>query len=175
MPEAIETALCLDDAVVWGALSQMGEARDPIVAEFSARLRDRKLYKCKDVRAMISHALETAGEDEEAQISRIDVCCNRVEQRLAEWTTREGGGRPRVLIDAAARSPYKSGRESAGPLDRINIRTDGGKLVDLKERSGVVAALRTFRLFRVYADGGDHQALEAIDAIVKGEIEQCQS
>lgn len=94
---------------------------------------------------------------------------------LAKWTNASVSGRPRVLIDVAARSPYKSGRESVGPLDRINSRTEDKELVDLKERSGVVAALKTFSLLRVYADGGDHKAHEAIDAIVKGEIEQCQS
>jgi len=174
-PEDIETALSLDDTVVWGALSQMAQAADPVVAEFSERLRDRKLYKCRDVRVEIAHALGPVGEDAEARDAKIDACCKGVERGLTDWLAGHAGGRPRVLIDAAARSPYKSGRESAGPLDRINIRTDSGELVDLKERSGVVAALRTFRVFRVYVDRDDHQAQKAIDAIVKGEIDKCQS
>jgi hypothetical protein len=42
--------------------------------------------------------------------------------------------------------------------------------VDLKEQSRVVAALKLFKLFRVYVSDTDSVAREAIDKIVKGEL-----
>ena len=87
-----------------------------------------------------------------------------------DWSFQNTGEVPRVLIDEAERSPYKSVEETKGPLDRINIRTTGGDLVDLKEQSSVVAALKLFKLFRVYVNDKDDAAREAVDKIVKGEM-----
>lgn len=55
-PEEIESALGLDDTIIWGALSLMVDAPDRCVAGLAARLRDRKLYKCVDVRARLAQA-----------------------------------------------------------------------------------------------------------------------
>ncbi|MCQ0094243.1 HD domain-containing protein [Roseovarius sp. M141] len=54
-PESLETALALDDTAVWGALQLLLEADDPILSEFSDRLLNRKLFKCYDIRAEITH------------------------------------------------------------------------------------------------------------------------
>lgn len=174
-PEKIDVALMLDDTVVWGALTQMSEATDRVVSEFSTRLRDRKLFKCHDIRTQIAHVLDPASENGDEKIDRIDRCCAGVEAKLTEWAAENGGGFPRVLIDHDVRSPYKSVNESKGPLDRINILTDGGRLVDLKERSSVVAALKAFKLFRAYTDGSDVAAREAIERVVREEIEKCRT
>ena len=80
-----------------------------------------------------------------------------------------------MLIDQDVRSPYKSIDRSKGPLDRINVRTDGGTLVDLKERSSVVAALKDYKLFRAYADRTDTEATTAIDRFIREEIELCRT
>jgi uncharacterized protein len=174
-PENIEVALTLDDAVVWGALTQMTEAKDPLIAEFSARLRDRKLYKCCDIRTKVTHVLDPKSHNSDEIIDKIDKCCASIEKKLAEWVVDNYVDRPRVLIDIDVRSPYKSVNESKGPLDRINVRTDGGELVDLKERSSVVGALKAYKLFRAYSDRSDAVAQDAMNRIVEGEIETCHT
>ncbi|MGA2795563.1 MAG: hypothetical protein ABSE69_18990, partial [Roseiarcus sp.] len=108
-------------------------------------------------------------------IEIIDKCCAGIGSKLAEWGANNGDGRPRILIDVDERSPYKPVGQSKGPLDRINIRTDHGKLVDLNERSSVVAALKTYKLFRAYADRTDTTAEDAVKRIVEGEIEICRT
>jgi hypothetical protein len=105
----------------------------------------------------------------------IDKCCAEVGKKIGEWTAAKSSARPRVLIDEGERSPYKSVNESKGPLDRINIRTDGGKLVDLKERSAVVAALKTFKLFRAYTSAEDRDAQEVVKEILDQEVKTCLS
>ena len=62
------------------------------------------------------------------------------------------GGIPLVLLDEASRSPYNAGRKSDGPIEQINVRTEGGSLIDLKQRSDVVAGLHEFKLMRAYFD-----------------------
>ena len=51
-PNDLEIVLLLDDSVVYGALSMMVEAVDPVISTLALRLRDRKLYKCFNVRAL---------------------------------------------------------------------------------------------------------------------------
>ena len=102
-------------------------------------------------------------------IAETDRRCINISEKLTEWTEHHSEEVPRILVDSAERSPYKSVGESKGPLDRINIRTSGNVLVDLKERSSVVAALKTYKLSRAYADGEDREAQEAIRRIVTEE------
>jgi HD superfamily phosphohydrolase len=173
-PEDIHVALTLDDALVWGALAQMSDANDSIVAAFASRLRDRKLHKCYDIRAQVSHALDPKGTNVDEAVEQIDKCCAAIGVKLTEWIDRKQSGVPRILVDYAERSPYKSVGQSKGPLDRINIRTSGDALVDLKERSSVVGALKTYKLFRAYFDRTDGEAQDAVTRISGEEIEACR-
>lgn len=174
-PEDISLALMLDDSVIWGALTQMSDANDPMISQLSGRLRDRKLFKCYDIRPQIAHALDSRSENTPDHIEAIDRCCSGVAGKLAEWVAVNSRECPRILIDNEERSPYKSVNESKGPLDRINILTEGGMLVDLKEKSSVVAALKTYKLFRAYADRSDSEAEKAVKQIVEGEIGKCRT
>ncbi|RWP38240.1 hypothetical protein [Mesorhizobium sp.] len=147
-PESTSAALNLDDSVIWGALPQLTESPDPLVSEFSKRLRDRKLYKCCDVRIEVAHLIDPKSDGGDEAVESIDKCCAAINEKLTEWSAKNGMFRPRFLFDDEKRSPYKPVSQSNGPLDRINIRTDGGSLVDLAERSNVVAALKTFKLLQ---------------------------
>jgi uncharacterized protein len=70
---------------------------------------------------------------------------------------------PRILVDEVERSPYSELTEDAkGPLDQINIRTEGNHLVDLAKRSNVVAELKTYKAFRVYHADDDDEAKSKI-------------
>lgn len=173
-PENIDIALNLDDTVVWGALSQMANARDPLTRDFSTRLRDRTLFKCFDIRSRISHALNPENLIDEDRVAQVDRCCASVNAKLVEWSSENSDPAPRVLIDEDVRSPYKSGAGLGGAAERINVRTDGGTLGDLKQHSRVVAALANFKLFRAYYDSNDEVARKAIDAIVTGEVDSCR-
>lgn len=76
-------------------------------------------------------------------------------------------------MDRDNRTPYKPVGVSKGPLDRINVQTSGGDLVDLNDRSNVVAALKVFELFRSYVDRDDAEAESSVQKIVEGEIGEC--
>jgi HD superfamily phosphohydrolase len=170
-PDQINYALALDDTVIWGALSLMAESDDAWISDFAARLRDRKLYKCIDVRAKIAHDKSDAA----ASSAEADIVCagirDEISKCLDEWSEKSPDKAPRVLIDEVERSPYRMLTEDTkGPLNQINIRTEGDHLVDLAKRSSVVAELETYKAFRVYHADGDEETRKAIIEIVDAGI-----
>jgi HD superfamily phosphohydrolase len=172
-PDKIDSALALDDTVIWGALSLMCDSGDECVRKLAERLRDRKLYKCIDVRATIAHSRG----DRAASLPQADTVCagirDEVAKCLEDWSSNSPDAPPRILIDEAERSPYKSlSRETHGPLNQINIRTEGNHLEDLAKRSNVVAALKTYKAFRLYHSDGDDEAKSKINQIIDAGIQK---
>lgn len=173
-PDDLEMVLSLDDTAIWGALALMCDAKDPLIGEFASRLRDRKLYKCVDIRALVTHEFDPDLTGETERLIKIETCCAMVNAKLTEWSNDNSKDVRRVLIDEAKRSPYKDAVGSKGPTERINVLTDGRKLIDLKQRSRVVASLTDFMLFRAYHDRNDSDASKNIYKIINGEVEACR-
>lgn len=169
-PETIDTALALDDTVVWGALPLLQESSDPLLAEFSDRLLNRKLFKCIDIRTRVTHKIDPKNTRAEQAVDKIDRCCVNVIIKLQEWEQANKGDVPRLLTDQAERKPYKAGGGTSGPTEQINVRTDGGALIDLKQRSEVVSALSVFKLTRVYHSRKDTAVVTVINEIIDGEV-----
>lgn len=170
-PEEIERALALDDTVIWGALSLMVDSDDKWISKFAQRLRDRNLYKCVDVRAKIAHDKGDAA----AASPEADTVCASVRDEIGkcldQWSVKYPDAPPRMLIDEVERSPYNRLTEDAkGPLNRINIRTEGDHLADLSDRSSVVAALKIYKAFRVYHADDDSEARQTISKIINAGI-----
>jgi HD superfamily phosphohydrolase len=166
-PEDIESALALDDTVVWGALSLMTDSEDECVKTLSRRLRDRLLYKSIDVRATIAH-----DKDDAAAVSaEADTVCANIQAEVTkcveEWTAKAPDAPPRILIDEAERSPYKELTEDKGPLNQINIRTEGDHLEDLSKRSNVVKELTTYKALRIYHAAEDEEAKGKVTEIMQ--------
>jgi hypothetical protein len=84
-----------------------------------------------------------------------------VSENSSEW--------PRILTDEANREPYKSFQQSKGPLNQIRIKTGTGSLVDLGDRSKIVAAIKPFRLFRLYLADAAEDASRFIETRSMGE------
>jgi HD superfamily phosphohydrolase len=165
-PDDPERLLQLDDTVIWGALPELSGATDPIIREVATRLRERRLFKCLDIRRKIEHDLDPSGSG--ARDDEISKCCVRVKESLAGRLTEQSEDRlPPILVDQTVRTPYKSGDRAKGVLDRISVRDDAGLIVDLQERSRMVAALRTFEVFRVYV--ADNAAADEVWRIVAEE------
>jgi hypothetical protein len=170
-PESIECALALDDTVIWGALSLMADAEDGCINTLARRLRDRKLYKCLDVRAKIARDKS----DIDAASAAADKVCESIKAEitkcLEKWSETEPAAAPRILVDEAERSPYNQMSEDRkAPLNQVNIRTEGGRLEDLSKRSDVVAMLGTFKSFRVYHAEDDQDTKKKLLEIMDAEI-----
>jgi len=169
-PEALETALALDDTVVWGALQLLKEAPDDLLSQFAGRLLGRKLYKCFDVRTAVTHACDPDNRQDEQDVEKIEKSCANVLLKLQDWQNEQGGIVPRLITDEAERKPYKTGGGGSGPTEQINVRTDGGQLIDLRQRSEIVRSLSVFKLTRVYHDASDDEAKSVIQGIIDGEV-----
>ena len=146
-PEEIENILNLDDTVLWGALSLMIDAKDLVIADYSKRLRDRKLFKCYDVIPMITSRLS----DDVSHGKHSEGIAVVLKKRLEDWIANNKKHSPHILLDFAKREPYKRFQDSKGPLNQILLNKGNGKLVDVATLSSVVAGIAPFVSLRVYA------------------------
>jgi HD superfamily phosphohydrolase len=165
-PEEIENILALDDTVVWGALSLMADARDPLVSDFARRLRDRRLYKSVDVLARLGGGF---GADPSG-IARLDRARVSIKEQTADWLSEQTDASHRILVDEDVREAYKTFQESKGPLNQIRIRTASGDLVDLGEVSKIVKAIEPFQFFRLYCAERDQEALDFVEQTIRREM-----
>lgn len=161
-PDQLDRMLALDDTVLWGALSYLADANDEAINNLARRLRDRQLYKCIDVRERLRTKL---GEDAKEEV--VEQACQKVDAKIAEWLASKYDVAPRIMTDKADREPYKRFQESKGPLNQIRIKSSSGELVDLVKRSKVVAAISTFKLYRVYVS--DDDARQFVDQTIDAE------
>lgn len=176
-PDEVENVLRLDDAVIWGALSMMADAEDKQIADFARRMRDRKLFKCIDVRHRVGIELgitnvdtnraEDVGEASGHDDARFERACEIVREKINDWSLSNPTETSRILVDQVERDPYKRFQESKGPLNQIHVRTSGGGLVDLGNKSAIVKAIRPFQAFRVYVAHEDDEAKALIEKLIQ--------
>ncbi len=167
-PSHIDSILPLDDTVIAGALTLLADAKDSAIRDFALRLRERKLYKCIDIRQRVSRELNL--DDSAISMKAVDRVCAVVKEKVDDWLSCNGADIPRILPDEAVREPYKQVQESKGPLNQIRIKTPTGELVDLGKRSEVVAAIQPFKLYRVYLRENDNKARQFIDETLMKEV-----
>ena len=165
-PSSIQAILNLDDTVIWGALPQMCEASDDATSELAKRLRDRRLLKSINIR---ERAMVVSGKTIDSD--RLDAICENIRGRIMEWLDNKKSDIPRVIWDSAEREPYKELKKDKGPLNQVRI-LDGDKLIDLKERSDVVRAIRKFKLTCAYIDSDDTEAKEFIVSAIGEEAKK---
>lgn len=150
-PSKLENALNLDDGVIAGALSMLEESSDKLLSNFSQRLRERRLFKCIEFDRTL-HAPEASDRE-------LVFIFERLKERVMDWLRGNcGNGLPRILIDDAARSPYKTFDEEKGLLNQIIIQDNNGNIVDLATKSNVVSGMRTYSFLRFYLEPSDNEA-----------------
>lgn len=168
-PGSINNLLELDDTVVWGAMTQLATAKDPLINDFARRLRDRRFYKAIDVREVVVEKLGVENPES------VDKVCAKIAAEIRAWPSKKDSGIPRVLQDEAVRVPYKEVQES-GPVNQIMVKpSKGSDLVDIGKRSEVLFGLRPFKLFRVYVRDEDEKAREFVGSIIRRETENGRS
>jgi len=164
-PDDNSLYLSLDDTTVWGALPLLVEGKDIIISDLAQRLRDRRLYRCFDVRTLVSQMLSTAGTDDaEALSAQLSA---KVVDRLQSWLLDNPTESHKLLIDKASRNPYKELQEAEGPLNQIRIREPlQNQLVDLRTRSAVIRAIKPLELWRIYIPRDDQHMHKVVDKAV---------
>lgn len=169
-PSQLDNMLALDDAVIWGAMSMMAEAKDKFVADMAARLLDRKLFKAIDVRQLVAAEINRRDVPDDQRHILIDRIAVHSKVAIQDEASEGGALQQRILIDEGVRSPYKKFSESKGPLNQIRIRVEGGQHVDLGERSPVVKAIEPFKFLRVYASDEDEESRSRVKAIIEEQM-----
>ncbi|MGB8259535.1 MAG: HD domain-containing protein [Terracidiphilus sp.] len=201
-PEALRCTLALDDAVIGGALSMMIDAEDALIRDFSRRLRDRKLFKCIDIRERIAEGIRSRTEKksrdpriakphdlhagttkrtnpdrkEKQRIDAVDRACKAAEERLLLFADEDAQAVPRILVDTVERSIYRQFEESKGPLNQIMMRRGFGddKPIDVASVSQVINAIAPFKALRVYMMDGDEKTKVTVEQIIEEEAKRCR-
>ena len=104
----------------------------------------------------------------------IDTCCESVLSNLQDVRQKMTGqdGVRAILLDKASRSAYNTDSGSQGPIERINVRTDGGPPMDLSQRSDVVKSIGDFTVTRAYHDPNKSGIKRRICDIVDKEVRE---
>jgi len=173
-PDKLENVLELDDAVFWGSLSMICDAKDDGIRGLALSLRDRKLPKCTDVRPNLTAKLASqpkTTEERKAHDQKLDRAEALIVERIKEWSSSNSRSSPRVLIDRESRHPYRRFQESKGPLNQIRIKT-AGQILDVADCSPIVASLETFKLCRLYSPESDSEAQAQIQKIITSAWEE---
>ncbi len=201
-PEDLACTLALDDSVIGGALFMMTEADDILISDFSKRLRDRRLFKCIDVRESLNERLRfkqikrlsrskktkavnpngiatnnlsSVAEDQKRNAA-VDRASKEVERRVAVWSEENSRDIPRILLDRTERSMYRPLEESKGPLEQIMMKhgTGSAKPVDVASISQVVRAIAPLKVLRVYHNESDKKAKLQIEQVIEEEANKCR-
>lgn len=171
-PDSLDCALELDDTVVWGALPLLEQANNPSISKLANRLRNRKLYKCLDIRTEILKSI--GGMDSAENGEKIDRLSKRIQIHIDDLAGETRDDTPRFLQDTATRPPYKKLQESKGPINQINIKSPSGDLVDLGELSKTVFSVEPFRLHRIYTQDDDDDGVKKLRSIIETEVKNDQ-
>ena len=176
-PEDLENFIDLDDTVVWGSLSLMEGGGDHVVKDLAKRLKERKLYKCFDIRSAVTGEIDPSNTQSDDSRFSIDRCCESICKSLeGDWQGRAGSGaKHHLLLDQAVRSPYKSPRGQRGPAGQINVKTQGGTLSDIGQHSDVISSLKVYKLARAYYNDENLDTLRFVKETVKREVQKFNS
>ena len=167
-PDLLEHALNLDDSVVWGSLAELCESKDGSISQLATMLRERRLPKAIDLRTVVTKEL---GDNAPIDLIEKSVLLSR--KALVELCDEQGTEVPQIWVDTSQRVPYKEFQEDTGPLNQILIRHNGG-LVDLKEVSPIVEAIRPFKLDRVYIPFPNDGLRTLVDETVKQKMKEAK-
>lgn len=173
-PESLDNALALDDAVFWGALSQLASADDEILKRLAVRLRDRLLPKYFDIRAFVEAALQPSRQEDaiarKERLARTKLICGNVLTAIEErYATTPIAERP-ILTDEYERSPYRRFDTGRAPMNQMHIRGAGASVLDMASVSAVVAGAEPFNICRAYLFQDDTVTKPMIENITRTEI-----
>jgi len=174
-PENVDRMIALDDTVIWGALAQLSDAKDPLISEFASRLWRRDLWRSIDIRGRVVSALSENPKLDKKRVNAIaDLACSDINVAL-EKVRDKSKDSPSILCDQAERVPYKRFDESKGMLNQILVRDADGTLVDLRTKSTVVDAIETFKLNRAYVRRGDDESVAKVEGIIRQGVDHAKS
>ncbi len=164
-PDSVEMFLRLDDSVVYGCLSSLAEASDPVIADLAIRIRDRKCYRCIDVSKIMAAKLERPDEADRDVRAEARKKALAATAQVAELVKERGilasslDETPAVLEDEALRTAYKQTIDERGKLSSIFLLGPDDKLHDLANISPVVDAVGEYRAYRLYVRDDDGEKL----------------
>lgn len=166
-PSKLDRVLELDDTVVTGALSMMACSDSAEISKFALMMRDRRLLECVDLRIELQRRSKLSEANSE-DLQKIDALVADIHQEISN---NGFDNSIKLYRDSYKRSPYKDVQQSKGPLNQIMVLEPDGKLVDLKQRSSVVSAIRSYKIDRYYLHREDEHSKNFLENLIKGKCD----
>ena len=152
-PDNIQNFLAIDDFTILGALPLMKNAKDKIIANFSARLLERKFYKCIDIKLKINEDNKEVWEEE----------CQKIKDRVVGFINGYKNDPAPVLFDSGYRPLYRKLEEK--DFEKIYYLKSNRKPEDLADFSKIIQAIKPFCFSRLYYDADNPSAKEFCEKV----------
>lgn len=162
----VEEMIALDDTTMWGAFEQMGDAKDPLISDFSRRLSHRRLFKCIDVRERLKSGTASPSSGKETSAA-LDNICEDLQEKINLWNQNNGQDPQKIILtDKVSRKTYKEASDKKGLNEHIRVKT-GDTIRSIDEVSSVVGAMQPFVAFRCYVASRECEAYHYVEMLLQ--------
>lgn len=154
-PDKIENILALDDTIIWGAIDQLKHSENRNISNLSARLANRKIFKCikKDIKSELLPRVSTPEEKTKLREAFTDL-----KRQVEAWNLAQRDNCDNlILFDELDRAPYKPALESKKASDRIWLQNNG-EMDLLENHSSFLQHVEPFWTARAYVSEADNEA-----------------
>ncbi len=150
-PNQRENVINLDDKVIRGALVNLMNSEDTIVADLAARFKNRQLPKAFDIREKVDRYF-LSDEFEDLDIGQREELIEKSVGKFlkhAKAYSLESDENKQFWFDSGSRVAYKAAGKKPGKLDTIQV-LKGGKILGIEKLSKVVNVAGVYKFDRVY-------------------------
>ena len=164
-PNNRENVLNLDDKVIRGALVNLMNSEDSVVADLATRFKNRQLPKAFDIRDKVDgyfldEEFELYSKEEREEfidesvgkfLKRAEAYSSKLEEEQQFW------------FDSGSRVAYKAVSKKFGKLDTIQVLKNG-KVYGIEKLSEVVNVAGIYKFDRVYLPFEDTETLNFLNS-----------
>lgn len=146
---SLDSYIRLDDAAIWATIGELTSSQDPAVSHLASRLRDRRLFKCRDIGALAaSHPDDSLLRFKKFLKAR---CGEMLGMSIVEDTAR---------LTAYTYHDF----DDRGAFQKVLIAQPGEmRPSDIATVSKIVDSIGEKKIFRVYA--ADDASLQMVDTL----------
>ena len=164
-PNNRENVLNLDDKVIRGALVNLMNSEDSIVADLATRFKYRQLPKAFDIREKVDgyfldEEFELYSKEEREEF--IDESVGKFLKRAEAYSSKLDEEQ-QFWFDSGSRVAYKAVSKKFGKLDTIQVLKNG-KVYGIEKLSEVVNVAGIYKFDRVYLPFEDTETLNFLNS-----------
>ena len=162
-----ENLINLDDEVIEGALVNLMDSKDTIVADLASRLKNRRLPKAFDIREKVEeyYQIDEFGDLTNEKRKELINKSVLIFKKQAEAYSLRLDEEKQLWFDSGSRVAYKSMSRKPGKLDTIQVLKNG-KVFGIEKLSEVVNVAGIYKFDRVYIPREDGEITNYLNSLI---------